>query len=69
MIVNPDGDLVAGTYEVVLTAGVKDLAGNKLAPTSWSFTVGAASADTVAPTVTSRTPDRSPPASAWPPTC
>jgi methionine-rich copper-binding protein CopC len=57
VIVNPDGDLVAGTYQVVLTDGVRDVAGNSLAPTDWTFTVGAASSDTVAPTVTGRTPD------------
>ena len=57
VIVNPDSDLVGGLYKVVLTDGVKDLAGNRLTPTSWAFTIGAASADTVAPTVTSRTPD------------
>lgn len=58
VIVNPGSDLVPGTYTVVLTDGVKDLAGNALAPTSWTFTVGAAPLDTAAPTVTSRTPDR-----------
>ncbi|MCF6508207.1 hypothetical protein E9549_12435 [Blastococcus sp. MG754426] len=57
VIVNPDADLAAGTYTVVLTEGVVDLAGNPLAPTSWTFTVGTAPSDTVAPTVTSRAPD------------
>ncbi|NEK58398.1 Ig-like domain-containing protein [Geodermatophilus sabuli] len=56
VIVNPDSDLAAGRYRAVLTDGVRDAAGNKLAPTSWTFTVGVASTDTVAPTLTSRTP-------------
>jgi hypothetical protein len=58
VILNPDSNLVDGAYTVVLTDGVRDVAGNALAPTSWTFTVGAAPADTVAPTVTSRSPDR-----------
>ncbi|MGY1985981.1 Ig-like domain-containing protein [Blastococcus sp. SYSU DS0669] len=58
VILNPGSDLAAGSYTVVLTDGVEDVAGNALAPTSWTFTVGAASEDTVAPTVTTRTPDR-----------
>ncbi|MCF6745241.1 hypothetical protein E9529_13350 [Blastococcus sp. KM273128] len=57
VIVNPDADLATGTYTVVLTDGVVDPAGNALAPTSWTFTVGSAPSDTVAPTVTSRAPE------------
>ncbi|MDI7210383.1 Ig-like domain-containing protein [Leptospira santarosai] len=39
------------TYTVTVAAGVKDIAGNTMAASSWNFTTGAA-ADTVAPTVT-----------------
>ena len=58
VIVNPDADLAAGTtYQVVLTDGVKDLAGNKLVPTTWTFTTsGTASGDTVPPTVSGQSP-------------
>ena len=35
---------------------MKDLAGNAIAPRSWTFTTVAAPADTTAPTVSSRTP-------------
>ncbi|MBK9941935.1 MAG: Ig-like domain-containing protein [Kouleothrix sp.] len=49
----PAGALTQGaTYTANLAAGIADLAGNPLAPLSWSFTI----ADTTAPTVTERTP-------------
>jgi hypothetical protein len=39
VILNPDADLAAGTeYTVVLTAGVKDLAGLPVAAEEWTFT-------------------------------
>jgi len=58
VIVNPNADLAPGTwYDVVVTDGVTDLAGNKVAPETWRFqTSGTAPTDTVAPTVISRSP-------------
>ncbi len=39
---NPSGTLLANTqYTVTLTSGVKDTAGNLLAPVTWNFTTGA----------------------------
>ena len=56
---NPTANLAAGTvYLVTLTGGsaaIRDLAGNPLTTTSWSFTTAAAT-DTTPPTVTARTP-------------
>ncbi len=38
---NPSGTLLANTqYTVTLTGGIKDTAGNLLAPVTWSFTTG-----------------------------
>ena len=38
---NPTGTLLANTrYTVTLRSGIKDLAGNPLAPVTWSFTTG-----------------------------
>jgi hypothetical protein len=47
-------DTLAGdeVYEVVLTNGITDVAGNSLSPTGWRFTT----LDTVRPTVTNRVP-------------
>jgi methionine-rich copper-binding protein CopC len=59
-ILNPDVNLASGTqYKVTLTNGIKDLATptpNAFAGTTWTFTTAAAATDTVAPTVSSRTP-------------
>ena len=39
---NPSGTLLANTqYTVTLTSGIKDTAGNLLAPVTWTFTTGA----------------------------
>ena len=47
----PDGALLKDkTYTVTLTAGIKDAAGNALAPITWSFITGPS------PTITARTP-------------
>jgi hypothetical protein len=52
----PSAALAAGTqYTAQLTNGVKDVAGNALAATTWTFTTAAA-ADRTAPTVSSRSP-------------
>jgi methionine-rich copper-binding protein CopC len=53
---DPNADLVAGAnYTATVSTGVRDAAGNALGSTSWTFgTVPAA--DTVRPTVTTRTP-------------
>ena len=59
MIVNPTDALAAATtYDVVLTAGVTDVAGNPVQAETWSLTTRAAvpTGDTVAPTVVSRSP-------------
>jgi methionine-rich copper-binding protein CopC len=59
VIVNPNDTLASGTsYDVVLTAGVTDVAGNPVPAETWRFTTAGAppSGDTVAPTVVSRTP-------------
>ena len=38
---NPSGTLLANTqYTVTLTSGIKDIAGNPLAPVTWNFTTG-----------------------------
>ena len=50
----PTGALTAGAHTATLTTGIKDLAGNALAATTWNFTTGAA--DNTAPTVTSTDP-------------
>jgi hypothetical protein len=55
----PAAALAADTpYTATLADGIKDAAGNPLAPVSWAFTTAApaAPADTAAPTVTSQTP-------------
>ncbi len=53
----PTGNLLANTtYTAMISAGVKDLAGNALAAnTSWTFTTGTG-ADTTPPTVTATKP-------------
>jgi hypothetical protein len=58
VIVNPTDPLAPGTeYDVVLTAGVTDVAGNPVAAETWRITTaGTPTGDTVAPTVVSRTP-------------
>jgi hypothetical protein len=59
VIVNPTDSLAAGTqYDVVLTAGVTDVAGNPVVAETWRITTAGtpASGDTVAPTVVSRAP-------------
>ena len=39
---NPSGTLLANTkYTVTLSSGIKDTAGNLLAPVTWTFTTGA----------------------------
>ena len=39
---NPSGTLLANTkYTVTLGSGIKDTAGNLLAPVTWTFTTGA----------------------------
>lgn len=49
---NPDATLAPDkTYRVTLTSAITDVAGNALAPTSWTFTTGPA------PQVTARTPE------------
>jgi hypothetical protein len=49
--INPNANLAADTrYTVRLLAGLTDVAGNALVPTSWTFLTGPA------PTVTARTP-------------
>ena len=55
---HPNAPLAAGTkYTATLTAGVQDLAGNKLTATSWTFTTGAATGgDTTPPTVVAKSP-------------
>ena len=53
----PSAALKAATkYTATLTAGIKDLAGNPLTATSWSFTTAAGSGDITPPTVTAKTP-------------
>jgi hypothetical protein len=52
---DPSSNLSAGTtYTARLLAGIEDLAGNGLAPGSWTFTTAAP--DSTAPTVTDRVP-------------
>ena len=51
---DPSSNLALGTTYTVTLSGAKDLWGNTMASTSWSFTT--ATADTTAPTVTTRTP-------------
>jgi methionine-rich copper-binding protein CopC len=55
---HPNAPLDAGTkYTATLTAGIQDLAGNKLTATSWTFTTGAAAGgDTTPPTVVAKSP-------------
>jgi hypothetical protein len=54
----PSAQLAAGSgYTVALSGTVSDTAGNRLAPTSWTFTtLPAPPKDSVAPSTTSRTP-------------
>jgi hypothetical protein len=55
----PAAQLAAGTtYTVAVSGAVSDTAGNRLAPTSWTFTTAAPTPpkDLVAPSTTSRTP-------------
>jgi methionine-rich copper-binding protein CopC len=54
----PSSPLAAGTkYTATLTTGIKDLAGNSLpSSVSWSFTTGSSTGDSVAPTVTAKSP-------------
>ncbi|MEO7912874.1 MAG: Ig-like domain-containing protein [Roseiflexaceae bacterium] len=53
---NPSADLsFSTTYTAQLTGAITDLAGNALAPMSWSFTTAAAP-DTTPPTVTTSSP-------------
>jgi methionine-rich copper-binding protein CopC len=53
----PNAALSAGTkYTVTLTSGIKDLAGNALKSTSWSFTTAGGTGTGTAPTVKSGTP-------------
>ena len=57
--INPNVNLLPGTeYTVRLLSGITDLAGNPLAPTSWSFTTAGSPPAPVnpAPTVASSTP-------------
>ncbi len=62
VVINPDARLDRGTlYRVTFNAGIVDLAGNPLAPTSWTFTTrgtagGGGGGDTTAPTVAPRNP-------------
>ena len=57
---NPAADLTpGGQYKATLTGGasaIRDMAGNALATTTWTFTVGSGGTDSVAPTVTAHTP-------------
>lgn len=57
---DPAADLAAGTgYTVTLTGGgtaIRDLAGNPLTTTSWTFTTAAAAAPNPAPTLSARAP-------------
>ena len=57
---HPSSPLAATTkYTVALTAGIKDLAGNALKASSWTFTTGASGTpggDTTPPTVTANSP-------------
>jgi hypothetical protein len=57
---DPSAQLAAGTtYTVALNGPVADIAGNPLAPVSWTFTTAksAPTKDTITPTVLSRTPN------------
>ncbi len=51
---DPTANLAATTTYSVTVTGAKDIAGNTMASTSWSFTT--ATPDTTAPTITSTTP-------------
>jgi TRAP-type mannitol/chloroaromatic compound transport system substrate-binding protein len=55
---HPNSSLAAGTkYTATLTAGIQDLAGNKLTATSWTFTTGvAAGGDITPPKVVTKSP-------------
>jgi hypothetical protein len=54
---NPSANLgFSTTYTVQLSGAITDLAGNPLAPVSWSFTTAAAPPDTTPPTVSAVSP-------------
>jgi hypothetical protein len=56
-ILVPGASLNASTqYMIYLTNSISDYAGNVLSNISWTFTTGAALADTIAPTVIARVP-------------
>jgi hypothetical protein len=52
---NPTADLKAGTSYTARVAGAKDLAGNAVAPRTWTFTTAAAAPSTVTLTATADT--------------
>ena len=54
-ILNPNANLTPGTTYTATLSGARDLFGNTMAPTSWTFTT--ATADATAPTVTARSPN------------